>query len=239
MRNLFAAIICCWFFSSLQAQYYYDRSKNPDRTVTQSQSKSSPGRDFDTYYFFSWDFNTPLSNQNFIRDNSSLGTKFGFRKRLNSVDRLWVGGDISWATYQQHVPFTTYQYGNSAITAEVFNYSYNYSLTCNIDYFLMPMTGIFVPYGGLGIGVAYDKFAQYYNIYGGKVDSFGLQVRPEIGILVGFKQNSPWRIKAAVHYDYASNSGKLVENSFITPSNDDYHGFMNMGFQIGIVKMAW
>ena len=238
MRNLFAVLICCLLFSNLRAQYYYDRSKNPDRTVT-PQTKPSAGRDFDTYYFFSWDFNAPLSNQNYINQNSNLGTKFGFRKRLNNVEGLWVGGDISWAAYQQHVPFTSYQYGNSAIAAEVFNYSYNYSLTCNLDYFLMPTTKIFVPYGGLCIGVAYDKFAQYYNIYAGKVDSFGLQVRPEIGVLIGFKENSPWRIKAAVHYDYASNTGKLTDNGFITPGNDNYHGFVNMGFQIGIVKMAW
>ncbi|HTH56020.1 MAG TPA: hypothetical protein VL728_08225 [Cyclobacteriaceae bacterium] len=237
MRNFFAAIICCLLVTSLHGQYYYDRSKNPDRTV--KQSNQSAGRDFDTYYSFSWDFNTPLSNQNFISDNSNLGTKFSIRKRLNNVDGLWVGGDLGWAAYQQHIPFTSYQYGSSAVGAEVFNYTYNYSLTGNIDYLLMPMNKIFVPYAGVGVGLAYIKFAQYYNIYGGTLDSFGLQVHPEVGILVGFKENSSWRIKAAVHYDYASNSGKLAANNFITPGNDDYHGFMNMGFQIGIVKMAW
>jgi hypothetical protein len=180
-----------------------------------------------------------MSNQNFVSQVSNLGTKLGIRKRLNSVDRLWVGGELSWAVYNEHVPFTSYQYGNTAVAAEVFNYSYNYSLTANVDYFFLSMEKNIVPYAGFGIGVAYDKFAQYYNIYGGAVNSYGLQVRPEVGFLLGFKENSSWRIKAAVHFDYASNTANLVDNNFITPGNDNYHGFINMGAQIGIVKMAW
>lgn len=235
MKNIFIVLILCGLsVAELHAQYYYDRSKNPERVVNQK-----PGRDFDTFYFFSWDNNAPLSNKNFINQMSNLGTKIGLRKRLNSEERLWVGGDIGWAVYQQHVPFTSYQYGNTAIAAELFNYSYNYSVTFNLDYFLTPMDQLVVPYGGVGVGLAYDKFAQFYNVYGGSVDSFGLQMRPEVGVLLGFKKNSPWRIKAAFHFDYASNTGKLVANNFITPGNDDYHGFMNMGLQIGIVKMAW
>jgi hypothetical protein len=228
---IFFGVVCS---QQLSAQYYYDRSKNPDKTVIQK-----PSRDFDTYYFFSWDNNTPLSNQNFISQVSNLGTRFGMRKRLNSVDRLWVGGEVGWSVYKDHIPFTTYQYGNTSIAAEVFNYSYNYSITANVDYFFFSMDKNIVPYAGVGIGLAYDKFAQYYNIYSNSVNSYGLQLRPEIGVLLGFKENSSWRIKVAGHFDYASNSGNLVNNNFITPGNDNYKGFLNMGLQIGIVKMAW
>jgi len=54
-------------------------------------------------------------------------------------------------------------------------------------------------------------------------------VRPEAGVLIGFKENSPWRIKAAVHYDYSTNMS----------TDFGYKNFVSMGFQVGLVKMAW
>jgi hypothetical protein len=231
----FIFVILLGLSVSASAQYYYDRSKNPDKVPAQKTS-----RDFDTYYSFSWDNNAPLSNQNFISQTSNLGTKFSLRKRLNNVDHLWVGGDLAWAVYQQHWPYGTYQYGTTTLATELYNYSYNYSLTLNIDYLFTPTDKMVVPFAGLGVGLAYDKFVQYYNVYGpDPINSYGLQVRPEAGVIIGFKENSSWRLKAAFHFDYASNNGKLVANNFITPGNDDYHGFVNMGLSIGIVKMAW
>jgi hypothetical protein len=99
----------------------------------------------------------------------------------------------------------------------------------NIDYLFLPVDKVAVPYAGLGLGLAYDKFAQYYNIYGGTGDSWGLMARPEAGVLVGFGSNSSWRIKLAAHYDYATNN------------NSDFgiSGFSSVGVQFGIVKMAW
>ncbi len=231
-------------FVSGKAQYYYDRSKNPDRVVSpraekKSRTDNKSDRDFDKFFFLSWDTNKPMSNTDFIGQSSSLGTKLGFRKRLNDEDKLWVGGDFGWAVYKQYMPFQTYQYGTSAVSTDLYNYSYNYSLTANIDYFFFSMEKIVVPYAGFGVGVAYDKFSQYYNIYAGSSDSWGLQIRPEVGVLIGFKANSAWRIKASYHYDYASNASNLVNNNFITPGNNNYTNFINTGFQIGIVKMAW
>jgi hypothetical protein len=225
MKKLFLIIaVSITYTVSLKAQYYYDRSKNPDKNV----SKTS-GRDFDRFYFLSWDNNTPLSNKDFIGQSSSLGTKLGFRKKINEEDKLWVGGDFGWAVYNQYIPTTTYTFGTQSITTDLYNYAYNYSLSVNIDYFFLPLEKIVVPYAGLGIGAAYDKFAQYYNVYGSSSTSWGFLARPEAGVLIGFKENSPWRIKAAYHYDYSTN----------TNSDFDYKNFMSMGFQVGLVKMAW
>jgi hypothetical protein len=91
------------------------------------------------------------------------------------------------------------------------------------------MEKIVTPYAGFGFGLAYDKFAYYYNVYGNAKGTWGLQIRPEAGLLISFKENSSWRIKAGVHYDYASNKS----------SDFGYKSFLNYGFQIGIVKMAW
>lgn len=215
-------------FVSGKAQYYYDRSKNPDKN-TGKVSASKTGRDFDHLLFLSWDNNTPLSNKDFITQASSLGTKLGYRKRINEEDRLWVGGDFGWAVYKQYIPTQTYTSGTQSVTTDLYNYSYNYSLTLNVDYFFLPMEKLFVPYAGVGIGAAYYKFAQYFNVYSAEASTWGFLARPEAGILIGFKENSAWRIKAAYHYDYASN----------TSTDFGYKNFMNMGFQVGIVKMAW
>ena len=209
----------------VNAQYYYDRSKSPDKVVS-----SNPTRDFDHFFFLSWDGNTPMSNPDFIKQASSLGTKLGFRKRLNSEDKLWVGADFGWAVYKEYFPYQTYPVsGNQSVSTDLYDYSYNYSLSANIDYFFLPMDKIFVPYAGLGVGGAYDKFAQYWNIYSYSGSSWGLMVRPEAGFLLGYGQNSSWRLKVAYHYDYTSNTNK----------DFGYKNFINTGFQIGIVKMAW
>jgi hypothetical protein len=233
-KIFFVTMIFGTAFLNVSAQYYYDRSKNPEKIVA-----NKPGRDFDHFFFLSWDGNTPMSNPDFIKQSSSLGTKFGFRKRLNDEDRLWVGGDLGWAVYKQYIPTQTFTTGTKSLTTDLYNYSYNYSLTANLDYFLFPMKKLIVPYGGLGVGFAYDKFSQYYNIYGSTGDSWGLQVRPEVGVLIGFRENSSWRIKAAAHYDYASNSFDLSSNKFIPQGSNKYSNFMSIGFQIGLVKMAW
>ena len=229
MRRFFSLILlvgAC--FVSVKAQYYYDRSKNPDKN-TGKISAPKTGRDFDKFFFLSWDNNSPMSNKDFISQSSSLGTKLGFRKRLNEEDKLWVGADFGWAVYKQYIPTQTYTSGAQSLTTDLYNYAYNYSLSANLDYFFLPMEKIFTPYAGLGIGVAYDKFAQYYNVYGSDGTSWGFLLRPEAGVLVGLKANSSWRIKAAFHYDYATN----------TNTDFGYKNFINTGFQIGLVKMAW
>jgi hypothetical protein len=229
MKKLFLlAAVSVAFVASLNAQYYYDRSKNPDKNIGKISTPKT-GRDFDKFYFLSWDNNAPLSNKDFISQTSSLGTKLGFRKRLNDEDKLWVGADFGWAVYKQYVPTNTYTTGTQSTTTDLYNYAYNYSVSVNLDYFFLPVEKIITPYAGLGIGAAYDKFAQYYNVYGSSGTSWGFLVRPEAGVLIGFKENSPWRIKAAFHYDYSTN----------TSTDFGYKNFSSMGFQIGLVKMAW
>lgn len=224
MNKSLLIFLLSFCFVSSHAQYYFDRSKNPDKVVVEKT-----GRDFDHFFFLSWDYNKPLTNTDFIKDASTVGTKLGFRKRINDEDKLWVGGDFGWAVYKQYVPTQTYTTGTQSVTTDLYNYSYNYNLTVNIDYFFFPMKQLVVPYAGFGIGASYNKYNQYYNIYGSSSSSWGFLVRPEVGILIGFKENSSWRIKAAYHYDYSTNSS----------TDFGYKNFQNTGFQVGLVKMAW
>ncbi len=225
MNRLLLILFTVLVFQSLQAQYYYDRSKSPERTVTQKV-----GRDFDRYFSFSWDINQPMTNKDFISQQSSLGTRLGFRKRLNSEDKLWVGGDFSWTVYKQYIPYTTFYTASGATSTDMYNYSYNYALTVNLDYMLRSTDKVIVPYGGLGLGLSYNKFAQFYNIYGYASDKWGLMLRPEVGLLIGFGENSSWRMNVAAHFDYSTAADKDLGYS---------SSFTNFGFRVGLVKMAW
>ncbi len=241
MKKLFLiVVVSIAFVGSLEAQYYYDRSKNPDRipdqTKKQARAQSSSYTDYSKFFFASWDGNMPMSNASFINQSSSMGFKLGFRKRINDEDKLWVGGDLGEAVYKQYVPYQVYNFGTQSVATDLYHYAYNYSGTINMDYFIFPMDKLFVPYAGLGIGASYIKFSEYYNINSSSASSWGLLVRPEVGFLVGFKQNSPWRLKAAFHFDYASNSYNFYNNSsFLATSK--YNNFINAGFQIGIMKL--
>ena len=242
-KILLTAFIFAMAGSLANAQYYYDRSKLPaKKNLPGNQiNETKTGPDYDKFFYFLGDVNQPVSNKDFISNGSNFATKLGFRKRLNSIDRFWAGAELGYAVYKQHFPYQSYQYGSptTTISAELFNYAVNYSLTGNLDYFFLPMEKIITPYAGFAVGISYDRFSQYYNIISTDIKTYGVQIRPEIGVLIGFRQNSSWRIKAAAHYDYASNAGDLVKNNFITPGDNNYKNFINYGFQVGIVKMAW
>ena len=119
LKLILSSLFIVVLFTSVRGQYYYDRSKNPDQKVDQK-----PGRDFDKFFFFSWDMNKPMSNTDFISQSSSLGTKLGFRKRLNDVDKLWVGAELGWAVYKQYYPYQTLQLSNSkSLSTDWYNYA--------------------------------------------------------------------------------------------------------------------
>lgn len=178
-KLIFIFILSVCSFFQVRAQYYYDRSKNPDRTSQQKPASINSGRDFDNFFYLLWDNNMPMSNKIFISKPSSLGLKAGFRKRLNHVDNLWVGGEFGWAVYNQYQPLQTYQYSGSAISTDLYNYSYNYNLTANLDYFFFSMDKQIVPYAGVGVGAAATKFTQYYNIYSGSTTAWACSYAPK------------------------------------------------------------
>jgi|GEM_PF-1712698 len=242
-KIFFISVVFFLLVSSAKAQYYYDRSKNPDRVPDEVKQKkvrmdNSTGEEYRKYFYVAWDYNQPMSNKRFINQPSAIGLKLGFRKSLNDEDRLWWGFGFGWTTYKQHFPYQTYTYGSQAISTEVYNYSYNYSLTLNIEYYFLPMEKMVTPFIGLGVGAAYDKFAQYYNIYANSTSAWGVLLNPQIGVLIGFKENSPWRIMAAAHFDYASNKANLNNNNFLSQASDvNYYNFTNTGFQLGLLRM--
>lgn len=231
MRKLFFVSLLMITSVSSYAQYYYDRSKVKAKSV-QDETK-----DFTKYISLGWDFNTPLSNTQFINSTSSAGVRLSYRKRLNDVDNLWAGFEFGAASYSQYYSYQTYFSSSSATSSDFYNYVNTYSLAFSIDYFFLPLEKKIAPYLGLSLGAASTNFTQYYNVNKVNDNAWGVQVKPELGVLASPKTNGAWKIKAAVHYDYASNTTDFVKNDFLLLRGSDYKNFMNVGLQIGIVKM--
>lgn len=180
------------------------------------------------FAYLTWDSNMPLSNTSWIGSTSSKGGKAGYRAFLNSNPRISIGGDINWATYDEYAPEETFQTGNGATTTDYFKAIYSYGITVSGQYYFpIGDKELFFPYVGLGLGVNYNKYMLFYNIYAPEDSGGGFLARPETGILVRFGTRKSVGLMAAFHYDYSTSKSE----SF------GYDNFSAFGFQIGAIFM--
>ncbi len=181
---------------------------------------------YDKLFSIGWDNNIPLSNTSYVKKNSSRGMRASIRQFMN--EQFVMGGDFSWAAYEDYSPRQTYPTSGGALTTDFFKYVYSYGLTLSGGYYFRPGEKI-RPYAGLGLGASYNDFAMYYNVYSADDKKWGVLLRPEAGVLIRFTEHGSWGALAAVHYDYAS-----------TKSTDaGYSNFSNVGIQLGIVVIDW
>ena len=182
-------------------------------------------QDFDRFFTVSWDINVPATSTSWIDGTSLSGAKFGYRGMVS--DRIAAGFDVSWAVYNKYYPPDTFTSPDGAITTDYFNYIYSYGFMASGQYFLPSSNPKIMPYAGIGLGAALNRFAQYYNIYTDADDSWGFVARPEVGVLLPF--GSKVGVTAAVHYDYTT-AGSDTFN---------YSGFNHYGFSIGLALMTY
>ncbi|MEQ8424496.1 MAG: hypothetical protein RIA63_07285 [Cyclobacteriaceae bacterium] len=202
MRLLFLSLLLVGLMPQLQAQY------------------------FDKTYSLALDVNVPLSNTDYVDNISARGFKFGYREMI--TEKLFGGIDFTNSTYTKHVPRTTYNNGNRAITTDLFNYTYDYGLTLSFDYFLKTEQHL-MPYVGLGVGASYLSYKQFFNVYTSEANSWGVLVRPQAGVLWRPRDDSSWAIQGAIHYDYSSAKSEELELG----------AFHNLGLQIGVIFLNW
>ena len=184
-------------------------------------------QDFEGYYTASFDFNQPLSNTNRVNSMSILGLKVGYHRLLNK--KFTLGGELNWGTYKQYHPtVTATQPDGSVVTTDYFDYVYSYGLVLNGRY-MMSYNQTFNPYFGLGVGVGYNKYAQFYNVYEYQKKATGFLARPEAGMIIRFSQRRSVCGLVGVHYDYSTTIS----------SAGGYSDFTNYGFNIGIVILDW
>ncbi|HEX5171823.1 MAG TPA: outer membrane beta-barrel protein [Cyclobacteriaceae bacterium] len=182
-------------------------------------------QDFDRYFYVSWNYNTPLSDTNWIGNSSATGLKLGYRKII--TDRISAGVDFTWSYYDQYEPPTTFVSESGAIHTDYFKYIYNYGITVNGQYFLPVNNTNILPFVGLGLGAAYNRYTLYYNIYTDDDTSWGFLARPEVGVLFTFSKKVGAIVGA--HYDYSTAKSDYFELS----------NFSNFGFNVGLVFTSY
>lgn len=182
----------------------------------------------ENYFYFTLDFNKPLSNTGWLSATATRGAKAGFRTFIN--ERFSAGLDVGWSTFDQYNPTETRYNGNSALTTDYFKYIYSYSATLSAQYYFPLGEGDrFFPYAGLGVGANHNEYVLYYNIYEEGERNWGFVARPETGLLVRISRSGSLGARVAMHYDYSSNDSDKF----------GYDNFNTLGFEIGIILMQF
>lgn len=158
----------------------------------------------------------------YVSKTSSRGVRLGFTKFIN--EQFGAGIEGGFTVLDDYVPRQTYEQPGGAITTDIFNYMYNYTLTANGQYYFKK-SGLFVPYAALHAGVVFTEYTQFYNAYSSTENKTGAVVRPELGAMYRFQTYGALGLKAAIGYEYATN--KIEEVGI-----DNFSG---LNVQIGIV----
>lgn len=186
---------------------------------------SAKAQDFDRYFSLSWMGSKPLSNTSWIDHDTGKGVRLTYRKLIN--DKFAAGFDYTWATYEKYYPTATFVEGTRTITTDYFNYVYSYGLTLNGQYFLPFSTDRVMPFVGLGIGAALNRYVQYYNVYTEDDRSWGFLARPEVGVLFPF--GGKWGATIGAQYHYSTAKSDFFE----------YDDFSSLSVNVGIVLMSY
>jgi hypothetical protein len=158
----------------------------------------------------------------FVGKTSSRGVRLGFTRFIN--EHFGAGIEGGFNVLDDYVPRQTYYYPGGAITTDIFNYMYNYTLTVNGQYYFKK-SGLFVPYAALHAGVIFTEYTLFYNAYSETESKAGIAMRPELGALYRFQTYGALGLKAAIGYEYAANKSESygIDN------------FSGLNVQIGIV----
>lgn len=187
-------------------------------------SLAARGQQYDNAFHVGWSIFTPLSDKDFTGSTSTAGIRLGYTKFVN--DRFGFGFEAGYATLDDYVPPTTYVHEGGAITTDVYNYLYYFTLMANGQYYFTPGKR-FIPYTSLGLGVAFSEYKIFYNVYQDGDHKTGFVMRPELGTLFKVKEYGSFGLKAAVGFDYATNKSDYFETKNLS-------GF---SIQLGIVLL--
>ena len=183
-------------------------------------------QDFDRYFSLSWEYNAPLANtSDWIGNASATGARLTYKKMIN--DRFAAGVDFTWNVFDEYEPTQTFENGSGAITTDYFKYTYGYGFAASGQYFLPFSTTKVMPYVGLGLGAALNRYTLYYNVYSEGDDSWGFLARPEIGVMFPFGGKVGAQI--GVRYDFSTADSEYFELD--KPSN--------LAVNVGLVLMSY
>jgi hypothetical protein len=174
------------------------------------------------YFYVNWNTYVPFTNKDFVGKNSSAGASLGYSVFVGN--RWTVGIEIGNHTLKDYIPRKTYSLPGGNITTDIYNYHY-YTTVAAKGQFLFKTEGKFLPFAGVGTGVVFNEYTQYYNVYTDAETETGFLVRPEAGIIFRPKDYAGWGIKASVVGDFA----------FVDSPVFELDNFYAIGFQLGFL----
>lgn len=175
-------------------------------------------------FHLGWNTLVPFSDKDFTGNTSTAGVRIGYTKFIG--ERFGFGFEAGYSTLDDYVPLTTYLYEDGAITTDIYNYLYYYTVMVNGQYYFA-QGGRFMPYASLGMGVAFSEYKIFYNVYQEADNTTGFAVRPEAGVLFKIKERSGFGLKAALGFDYATNKSDYFATKNLSGFN----------FQLGFVLL--
>jgi hypothetical protein len=184
------------------------------------------GQYFDKMFFVGWTVNTPLTNHKFAGNTSLRGARLGYRELINP--KLSMGVDLTMATYDQYIPRQTYYSPGSAFTTDFTHIVNTWGATLSGEYLFFEERRV-MPYAGLGVGVAYNNYKKFYNVFSNVDNVFGVLVRPRVGTWIKFSEKGSWGLNVSLHMEYSSTKSEEM----------GYKYFLNPGFEIGLVHLTW
>lgn len=172
-----------------------------------------------------WTTTKPLSDKNYVSGTTSRGLRFGYTKFIN--ERFGFGGEGFFTSLDKYVPRQTYYYDGGAITTDLYNYLYYFTLGGHGQYYFRK-SGLLIPFASLGAGVSYTQYKLFYNVYSDHDSRTAFYMRPEVGAMLRFKKYGSLGLKTTIGYEYTNNKSQ----SF------DVKNFTAMNFQIGFVLLT-
>jgi hypothetical protein len=190
-----------------------------------ASSLTAKGQEYNTAFHIGWNTLVPFSDKDFTGSTSTAGIRVGYSKFVG--ERFGFGFEGGYSTMDDYVPPTTYEYPDGAITTDIYNYLYYFTLMANGHYYLSQGKR-FISYASLGMGVSFSEYKIFYNVYQENDQNTGFVIRPEIGTLFKVKENSGFGLKAALGLDYATNKSDYFETK----------NFSGLNFQLGLVLLS-
>lgn len=183
-------------------------------------------QEYNTAFHLGWNTIVPLSDKDFTGSTSTAGVRLGYTKFVNEL--FGFGFEAGYSTLDDYVPPTTYEHPGGAITTDIYNYMYYFTLMANGQIYLSHGKH-FINYTSLGMGVALSEYKIFYNVYTDGDRNTAFVVRPEIGTIFRVKEDGGFGLKAALGFDYSTNKSELFETK----------NFAGLNFQLGIVLLNY
>jgi opacity protein-like surface antigen len=173
---------------------------------------------------FTIGYEVAIPGGDLLSKTSWAGGRMEYGRMLN--EQFSVGLGLSWNSFSEYVTRTTYQKpdGSGAVTTDLVKEIYSVPITVNGRYYIKGLKHL-LPYAGVGIGTQYSDQTIYFNIFSIDENNWGFVVRPEVGLVYPFSDQTA--IYFCGTYNYATNKNEAFKIDNLQ------HFALSLGFTFG------